>query len=135
MHGPFYKSLHLLGNMCLFNVRNRNTRKRCEIYSKLTIKAVHQRQWRRSGTFIVNFSSISIVNFEQVNVSWAVIIIIITFIAIVLLNKKLKKTGFLYFYIYLHLVYWKKTRIKKEIVTARCVRKEASKYVIFRWRK
>ena len=26
-------------NICLFKVNNRNTRKRCEIYSKLTIKA------------------------------------------------------------------------------------------------
>ena len=44
---------------------------RCEICSKLTIK------WRRFGVFIVNFehilhlcSSVSIVNFEQVNADW-----------------------------------------------------------------
>ena len=33
---------------CMFKVNNRNTRTRCEICSKLTIK-------RRSGVFIVNF--------------------------------------------------------------------------------
>ena len=62
-------SLHLPGNMWLFKVRNRNTRKRCEIYSKLTIKTPERRQWRRSGTFIVDFFIISIVDFEQVSVS------------------------------------------------------------------
>ena len=46
----------------------------CEICSKLTIKTPKQHQWRRFGVFIVNFehishlcSSVSIVNFEQVN--------------------------------------------------------------------
>ena len=51
----------------LLKVNNRNTRTRCEICSKLTIKTPERRQWRRSGVFIVNFSSVSIVNFEQVN--------------------------------------------------------------------
>ena len=36
-------------NICLFKVNNRNTRKKCEIFSKLTIKTV----------FIVNFENIS----------------------------------------------------------------------------
>ena len=40
----------------MFKVNNRNTRKRCEICSKLTIKTP--------------FSSVSIVNFEQVNADW-----------------------------------------------------------------
>ena len=31
----------------------------CEICSKLTIKTPEQRQWRRSGAFIVNFEQIS----------------------------------------------------------------------------
>ena len=31
----------------------------CEICSKLTIKTPEQRQWRRSGVFIVNFEHIS----------------------------------------------------------------------------
>ena len=52
-------------------VNNRNTRKRCEISSNLTIKAPERRQWRRSGVFIVNFEYTShIVNFQQRNVSW-----------------------------------------------------------------
>ena len=43
----------------LLKVNNRNTRTRCEIYSKLTIKTPERRQWRRSGVFIVNFEYIS----------------------------------------------------------------------------
>ena len=64
-------------NIYLFKVNNRNTRKRCEIYSKLAIKTPERRQWHRSDVFIVNFEhvsylyfSVSIVDFEQVNVSW-----------------------------------------------------------------
>ena len=42
------------------------------------MKTPERRQWRRSGVFIVNFehishppcSSVSIVNFEQVNAGW-----------------------------------------------------------------
>ena len=48
---------------------------RCEICSKLTIKLPKRCQWRRFGSFIVNFehishlcSSVSIVDFEQVKV-------------------------------------------------------------------
>ena len=41
-----------------FKVNNRNTRTGCEICSKLTIKIPEQRQWRRSGIFIVNFKHI-----------------------------------------------------------------------------
>ena len=51
-------------------VNNRNTRKRYEIYSKLTIKTPEQRHLRHSGVFIVQlwvyfkpFSNASIVNF------------------------------------------------------------------------
>ena len=47
-------------NIYLFKVNNRNTRKRCEICSKLTIK-----------TPVRRFSSASIFDFEHVNVSWA----------------------------------------------------------------
>ena len=43
----------------LLKVNNRNTREKCEICSKLTIKIPEQRQWRRSGIFIVNFEHIS----------------------------------------------------------------------------
>ena len=41
----------------MFKVNNRNTRTRCGIWSKLTIKIPEgrQRHWRRSGIFIVNF--------------------------------------------------------------------------------
>ena len=46
------------GNIYLFKVKNRNTRKRREICSKLklTIKTGERRQWRRSDFFIVNFN-------------------------------------------------------------------------------
>ena len=43
----------------MFKVNNRNTRRRCEICSKLTIKIPEPRHWRRSGIFIVNFEHIS----------------------------------------------------------------------------
>ena len=49
----------------------------CEICSKLTIKPPKRRRWCRFGGFIVNFehishlfSTVSIVNFEQVNAGW-----------------------------------------------------------------
>ena len=51
--------------ICLLKGNNRNTRTRCEICSKLTIKTLGRRQWC-SGV------SVSIVNFEQVNVGWEV---------------------------------------------------------------
>ena len=40
-------------------VNNRNTKTRCEICSKLTIKIAEGRQWRCSGILIVNFEHIS----------------------------------------------------------------------------
>ena len=43
----------------MFKVNNKNTRTRCEICSKLTIKTPERRHWRRSGIFIVNFEHIS----------------------------------------------------------------------------
>ena len=57
----------------MFKVNNRNTRTRCEIGSKLTLKIPELGHWRRSGVLIVDFehftpcSSVSIVHFEQVN--------------------------------------------------------------------
>ena len=39
----------------MFKVNNRNTRTRCEICLKLTIKTPERRQLRRSGVLIVNF--------------------------------------------------------------------------------
>ena len=50
---------------------------RCEICLKLTIKTPKRRHCRSFGVFIVNFehfshlySSVSIVNFEQINARW-----------------------------------------------------------------
>ena len=42
-------------NIYLLKFNNKNTRKRCEICSKLTIKTPKQCYWRRPGFFIVNF--------------------------------------------------------------------------------
>ena len=56
-------------NIYLFIVSNRNTKKRCEICSKLTIKTPE----RCSTVFIVNFTpflSVSIVEFKQESVFW-----------------------------------------------------------------
>ena len=44
--------------MYLLKGNNRNTRTRCEICSKLTIKTTEWRQWRRFGVYIVNFEQI-----------------------------------------------------------------------------
>ena len=43
----------------MFKVNNRNTRTRCEICSKLTIKTPERRHWRSSDVFIVNFEHIT----------------------------------------------------------------------------
>ena len=43
----------------LLKVNNRNSRTRCGICSKITIKTPECRQWRRSGVFNVNFEHIS----------------------------------------------------------------------------
>ena len=53
------KSQIFSAGIYLFKYNNRNTRTRCEICSKLTIKTPERRQWRRSGIFIVNFEHIS----------------------------------------------------------------------------
>ena len=59
----------------LLKVNNRNTSTRYEICSKLTIKTSERRQWRRCfhcqlWTYFTSWSSVSIVNFEQVNAGW-----------------------------------------------------------------
>ena len=46
-------------NIFLLKVNNRNTRKRCEICSKLTIKTPERHYWHRSGVFIANVEHIS----------------------------------------------------------------------------
>ena len=53
-------------NIYLFKVTNKNFRKRCEICSKLLLKALERRLW----TNFTPFSSVCIIDFEQVNVSW-----------------------------------------------------------------
>ena len=56
------KHLHTTFNPAgsyMFKDNNRNTRTRCEMCSKLTIKTPERRQWHRSGVFIVNFEHIS----------------------------------------------------------------------------
>ena len=45
--------------MYLLKVSNRNTRKRCEVCSKLIIKTPERRHRHRSGIFIVTFEPIS----------------------------------------------------------------------------
>ena len=65
---------NIAANIYLFKVKNKNPRKRCEIWSKLPIKTP-ERHWRRSAVFIVYFETIShlffsvfIVDFEKVNI-------------------------------------------------------------------
>ena len=55
-----------LANIYLFKIDNKNTRKRCEICSKLTIKTTERRHWPR--IYFTSFSIVSIVDFEQLNV-------------------------------------------------------------------
>ena len=66
-------------NIYLFKINNRNTRDRCEICSKLTIKILERRQWRRTGIF--NFEHIShlflvfqLLTLNKINVSWVVVL-------------------------------------------------------------
>ena len=42
----------------LLTVNNRNTRTRCEVFPKLTIKTQKRHHWRRSCVFNVNFEHI-----------------------------------------------------------------------------
>ena len=70
---------NMLTNICsskhlTVNSTNRNTKTKCEICSKLTIRIPERRRWRRFGTGIVNFENIFhtffwvlIFDFEQVN--------------------------------------------------------------------
>ena len=61
-------------NTYLFKVSDRNTRKRCEISSKLTIKTLVFILLPFEHIF-ASFSDVSIVDFEQVNFSWEEILI------------------------------------------------------------
>ena len=49
-------------NIYLFKVSNRNTRERCEICSKLTIKSPERRQWRDA-----TFSKVAGFSFEHIS--------------------------------------------------------------------
>ena len=80
MQHPSHSDMHLRSfpdNIYLFKVNNRSTRKRCEICSKLTIKAPERRQWllnvwMLNSTYSTPFSNASIVDLEQVHVSWVI---------------------------------------------------------------
>ena len=67
------------GGVYVLKVNNENTRAMFEIFSKLTIKTLELRQWRRSFYCLYSsfwtishllFTSVSIVDVEQVNASW-----------------------------------------------------------------
>ena len=51
----------------MHKVNDRNAIKRCEIYSKLRVKKPDLGHWHLHWTYFTIFSSISIVNFEQIN--------------------------------------------------------------------
>ena len=52
-------NIGILAKEYILRINQRNTRKRCEICSKLTIKMPERRQWRCSGVFV---------DFELVNI-------------------------------------------------------------------
>ena len=49
------RTVYPAGNY-MFKVNNRNTKTRCEICSKFTIKTPERRQWRRSGVSVVTLN-------------------------------------------------------------------------------
>ena len=90
-------------NIYLFNVNNRNTRKRCEICSKLTIKTPERRQWRLMFSLLTLnmfhiFSIVSIVDFEQVKVSWVVHSALSIFKSMILFSAKFFISNYSLFY-------------------------------------
>ena len=54
-----FPSYHYPAGNNMFKINDRNTRTRCEICSKLTIKTPEWRRWHRSGVFNVSFEHIS----------------------------------------------------------------------------
>ena len=50
----FSGSSGFIANIYLLKVNNKNTKKRCEKYSKLTLKAPEKRHWCYSSVFIAN---------------------------------------------------------------------------------
>ena len=74
MEAPITRTT-IAASIYLFKVNNRDTRKRREICSKLTIKTSKRHHWRhycQLWTYFTSFSSVSIVDFHcrQVNVGW-----------------------------------------------------------------
>ena len=71
----------------MFKVNNKNIRARCEICSKLTIKILERRYWRRSGIFIVNFEHVShlvlvfllLPSSRQITAGWFCLLIFLNF--------------------------------------------------------
>ena len=62
-------------NSYLFKVNNLNTRKRCEICSKLTIKTLELMDIFEQNIFhFILFPNVSLVDFDQVNISWEIIL-------------------------------------------------------------
>ena len=67
-------------NICLFKFNNKNSRKRCETCSKLTIKRSERRLTylipfdvlKYFWTYFTPFSTVSVVDFEQGNINWDV---------------------------------------------------------------
>ena len=55
----FWFTVQTSADNYMFKVNNRSARTRCEICSKLTIKTLERRHWRRFGVFIVDFEHIS----------------------------------------------------------------------------
>ena len=53
------KQSNFLAGLYMLKDNDRNTRTRCDICQKLTIKTPKRRQWHRFGVFIVNFEHIS----------------------------------------------------------------------------
>ena len=58
LHSESQSVAPCLSVVYLFKVNSRNTRARCKICSKLTIKTPERRHWRCSGVLIVNFEHI-----------------------------------------------------------------------------
>ena len=77
----FCKILEMLvnpANIYLFKFNNKNSKNRCEICSKLTIETPERRLMYFTPfdvlmyfwTYFTPFSAVSVVDFEQVNISW-----------------------------------------------------------------
>ena len=61
------KKIYKPAKIYLFKVNNRSSRKRCEIYSKLTIKTSKRRRFLLLTLYFTLFPIVSTVDFEQVN--------------------------------------------------------------------